>query len=121
MNDYNNLTWEQRVALSRETYEGETDITNNLEDTPYNGHTPMEWIREFISSFGYYDGSHHKQWVIDQCLRIAFGTPIIVKVAKWGPPVNKINYRISTGEPSQAYIAWSIENELTEEDRGIAP
>ena len=29
-------------------------------------------IRQLIEKYGYIDGSHHKQWLIDQILRLTF-------------------------------------------------
>lgn len=53
------------------------------EDHPYINLTPKDWAMKFIERYGQIDGSHHKQWVLDQVARILLGTPVTVKVAKW--------------------------------------
>jgi hypothetical protein len=67
---------------------------------------------EFIADFASYDGGHHKQWVIDQVVRILTNCEI------------KDNKRI----PSEEYEMWVKnycygygEDYLYEWDEGIAP
>jgi len=33
--------------------------------------------------YGVIDGSHHKEWLLDQIARIIKGTKVIVRLAKW--------------------------------------
>ena len=60
--------------------------------------TPEERIEaamEFISRYGYIDGGHHKQWVLDQVARVLLGD----EYDEWA-------------EGEDGYVAW---------DTGIAP
>lgn len=108
-------------------YLGETEI-KSLVGTPYEGCGPTEWAMKFIEAYGQIDGSHHKQWVLDQVARILKGTPIDLVLAKWDN--GQQEYRFSTGEPSQAYLDWVKEmlGEVDEDgqseygyDEGCAP
>lgn len=83
-------------------YLGEFDV--NIKDTPYANYTPADWVLEFIFRYGQIDGSHHKQWVIDQTAQILHGTPVIVKLAKWDD--GNEEYRIWLDEPTQKYHDW---------------
>jgi len=106
-------------------YLGEFPV--NLEETEFKGFTPQDWALDFIERYGQYDGGHHKQWTMDQVVRILKGTPVIVVVAKWENGTE--NYRINTGEPSKEYLDWVKEMEgeyedghpTYEYDEGIAP
>ncbi len=100
----------------------------SLVGTPFEGFGPKEWAMEFIGRYGQTDGAHHKLWVLDQVSRILNGTPVKVVQARWENGTKE--YRISTGEPSKAYLDWVEEmkgfNEKTGEydysyDEGIAP
>lgn len=109
-------------------YLGET-LVESTNGTPYEGFTPQDWAMRYIEAYGSIDGGHHKQWVLDQVVRILKGTPIILKLAKWNN--GEQAYRYNTGEPSEAYLAWAKEmlGEYDEEeetyeydyDEGIAP
>jgi hypothetical protein len=103
-----------------ENYLGETEVP--IEKTPYKGFTAKEWALLYVYSYGQIDGEHHKQWVIDQMVRILKGTPVIVKLAKWGNGCEE--YRFTTGEPSKEYRQW-VENYKNKGeysyDEGIAP
>ena len=86
-------------------------------------------VMYFIEAYGQFDGSHHKQWTLDQIARIMKGTPIVVKLVKWDDGTE--DYIVSTGEPSEEYNEWAKEmlgeyDEDEEEytydyDEGIAP
>jgi len=93
-------------------YLGETEI-KSTNGTPYEGFGPTEWAMQFIEFYGQIDGGHHKQWVLDQVVRILHGTPIILFLAKWDD--GKQEFRYYTGEPSQAYLDW-VEEMLGEVD-----
>lgn len=80
----------------------------------------------FIQSYGQIDGSHHKQWVIDQVARILKGNKIILKQAKWDN--GEMEWRVSLDEPTKEYQQWIIEMKDGEDgadtysyDCGIAP
>jgi len=89
--------------------------------TPYEGYGPAEWAFTYLECYGGIDGSHHKQWVIDQCCRILKGTPITLTLAKWHDGTEE--YRFKTGVPSDAYKKWVQEafDEGYDTDEGIPP
>lgn len=98
-----------------------TEELDDLEDTPFEGYDILDWVRYFIDTYGGIDGSHHKQWVIDQCSRILRGTPVNVSLAKWSN--GETTYRVITGEPSYEYLEYvKAENGFGYEvDEGVAP
>lgn len=70
-------------------------------DNPYANYTPSDWALEYMIRYGGIDGSHHKDWVIDQCIRILKGTPVTLTLAKWDD--GEEEYRFDTGEASNEY------------------
>lgn len=97
-------------------YLGEFDMT----DHEYSKYGPAEWALEFISRYGYIDGAHHKQWVLDQAARCLYGTPVFVVEARWEDGQKELRFR--TGSPSPSYIAWLDGlDPAAEEVAGIAP
>lgn len=101
-------------------YLGEFDV--NLNDTPYADYEPSDWALEYITMYGQIDGSHHKDWVLDQVVRILKGTNVIVKEARWSDGFSE--YRIELDEPSEEYEEFIEEYENDGEyswDTGIAP
>lgn len=79
------------------------------------GYPPLNdqagWALAYIESYGGIDGDHHKTWVLDQVARILNGTPVIAKVARWGPsddyPDGFEELRFTTQEPpSPSYTLW---------------
>lgn len=80
----------------------------------YLGETPTTFKKHFrsrnelalyyIGSYGQIDGSHHKQWVLDQVARILKGCEIILTIAKWDNGHEEL--RVTTGKESPAYIYW---------------
>ncbi len=108
-------------------YLGETIV--NVEDSPYKGFTKEQWILKYIESYGQIDGSHHKQWILDQIARIIHNTPITIKLAKWSKGTKEY-YIYGTDAPSKEYLDWVEEmKEYDAEndeyvygyDEGIAP
>ena len=101
-------------------YLGETLVLNR-EETPYEGFTTIDWAKKYIMCYGQIDGEHHKLWVLDQIARILLGTPIILKLAKWGG--GQEEYRFTTGKPSSEYKKWVKEYKKGgyDYDVGIAP
>lgn len=97
-------------------YLGET-VLESYDGTAYEGFTEKAWAIEYLRLYGSIDGDHHKQWVMDQVIRILKGTPVILKIAKWANGHSE--YRFNTGEPSKKYLKWVEDNEGWEE--GIAP
>lgn len=104
-------------------YLGEFDTTEGSEKTK------EQWALDYIMSYGGFDGSHHKTWVLDQVARILHGTPVICKEARWDNGHKEL--RFTTGEPTQAYYDWVAQargdyDEENEEyeyeyDEGTAP
>lgn len=86
-------------------YLGETPVTD-LTGTPYEGYGPTEWAIEYMG-YGQFDGSHHKQWALDQIARILLGTKVLVTLAKWDDGTQE--YRHTLDEPSPAYNKWVLE------------
>lgn len=43
--------------------------------TDLEGRQRIQSSLQFIREYGAYDGGHHKQWVLDQVVRILTGTP----------------------------------------------
>ncbi len=83
-------------------YLGEFDV--DLKDTPFANYSPQDWVFEYLFRFSHIDGSHHKQWVLDQIARILKGTKVIVKVSKWSNGHQE--YRFFLDAPSQEYLDW---------------
>lgn len=83
-------------------YLGETLI--KVEDSPYKDYTPFDWAMYFIEAYGQIDGSHHKDWVMDQVARIHKGTGVIIKLAKWD--CGQEYYRINLEEATDEYHNW---------------
>jgi hypothetical protein len=79
-------------------YLGEFDTTEG------DDKTREAWALTYIMSYGGIDGSHHKDWVLDQVARILHGTPVVCKEARWDNGHSEI--RFTTGEPTQAYLDW---------------
>ncbi|NTF17820.1 hypothetical protein G6L37_05355 [Agrobacterium rubi] len=110
-------------------YLGEFEV--DLATTPFKDFTPADWALRFVAAYGGFEGSHHKNWVLDQVARILKGTPVLVVEARWDRGADGIekHLRFSTGEPSAEYHAW-VDDMLGEEidgereysyDVGIAP
>jgi hypothetical protein len=95
---------------------------------------PIEAALWFIGSYGQIDGSHHKQWVIDQVARILKGTPVLEFTRSWdekGDGNIYVETDYVTDAPSQDYLDWVVTmrgdyDDFNEEweydyDEGIAP
>lgn len=109
-----------------QNYLGEFDVA--IKDTPFSDHKPSDWVMYFVERYSQTDGSHHKQWLLDQVARILKGSPVIVKKAKWDNGFEE--YRVRLDEPSNKYIHWvnsmigdTDKNDQREYsyDEGIAP
>jgi len=95
-------------------YLGET-LTNE-----YDQATSAEWALMWIERYGNIDGSHHKDWVLDQVARILNGTKVIVTEASWDNGYTEYRFRLSDEECVQ-YNAWVQRTGAEEYDTGIAP
>ena len=83
-------------------YLGEFELDKN--DNPYKDYDKSDWMAEYIQMYGGIDGSHHKDWVMDQCIRIWTGSEVIVKQARWKDGEETLEeYRIDIGEPTEKY------------------
>lgn len=66
-------------------------------------HTPTENALMYMTMYGGIDGSHHKDWLLDQVARILNGAPVTVYKAMWED--GTVEYRPEVGESSQ-YHEW---------------
>jgi hypothetical protein len=75
---------------------------------------------EFPNQYGYIDGAHHKQWVIDQMVRALTGCPM---VSRRGVDINGVEYNYEVQGESAEYLEWVGEPDDDFEgwDVGIAP
>ena len=114
-----------------EGYLGSFEVDQNT--TPFAKFNAADWAMWYIGSYGQIDGSHHKQWVLDQVARILKGTPVIVSERRWSPnqeyPDGLVEFDANTAPPSQEYLDWVVqmigEDENGEPeygyDEGISP
>lgn len=103
-------------------YLGEFELEEN--NNPYKDYDKSDWMAEYIQMYGGIDGSHHKDWVMDQCIRIWTGSKVIVKQARWKDGNNTHEeYRISVEEPTEKYkkLVEDTEKAGYEWNYGIAP
>lgn len=84
------------------TYLGEFPV--DVSTTKFAKFTPNDWALYYIQMYGGCDGSHHKDWVLDQVARILNGTPVIVTEARWDNGLSE--FSINTGTPSEEYFKW---------------
>jgi hypothetical protein len=92
------------------------------ESTPYCRYDKIGLATYYAFRYGQIDGSHHKQWVIDQMVRILLGTPVIFSLAKWDD--GQSEWRLKTDKPSQEYLDFvkDYKNDGNYNyDKGIAP
>ena len=102
-----------------EDYLGEVVV--DVKDTKYKDYTTVDWARFWIWMYGGVDGAHHKDWTMDQVVRITLGTKVIIKQANWKN--GRSEMRVNLDEPTQAYRDWVNEYEEGgyEYDEEIAP
>lgn len=96
-----------RPKRKKPEYLGETILEQGM--TKFANHTTNDWIRYWIDGYGSTDGAHHKQWLIDQIAKLTFGTPVIIKLAKWDN--GQEEYRITLGKTNDEYNKWFKEFE----------
>ena len=75
---------------------------------------------EYPAEYGYIDGGHHKQWVLDQMIRALTGCPMVHEHAT---DVNGTPYEYDRQGESAEYLEWVGEPDEDYEpwDEGIAP
>ena len=83
-------------------YLGETTL--EISETKYKDYTQQDWVMLWIEMYSGIDGSHHKDWIIDQIARLLKGTKVIIKLAKWEN--GKTEERFDLSEPPKEYWKW---------------
>lgn len=61
------------------TVEELTDEGHDILDVAEEMHKRVQETLAHLFSFGTCDGAHHKQWAIDQCVKILTGCPMVTK------------------------------------------
>jgi len=110
-----------------EGYLGEETI--DISKTEYSMYSKEDWVLMWIERYSGIDGSHHKDWLIDQIARIVKGTKIILKVNSWdNGHIKHKEERFSLEDPPEEYWEWVVEMKDGEDgpdtydyDFGIAP
>lgn len=97
-------------------YLGEIDVSKDPVLNPFYGAGREEYALIFIGMYGGIDGSHHKDWVLDQVVRILNGTRVIVTLAQWDDGHRELRFKLD--EPSEQYNKW-VENLVTDENGDI--
>lgn len=86
-----------------------------------DGFGPREWALWWISQYGWTDGAHHKQWVLDQVARILNGSTVVVYRARWSNGESEYRPRLDDGLSHADYYAWVNKECEDNWDPGIAP
>jgi hypothetical protein len=95
--------------------------------TPLEDHfkTKEELVLYYIGFYGQIDGAHHKQWVLDQVVRIMKGCEFICTIAKWDDGLEELRVTNYKAKLSKEYKDWvkmmKGDNNEYEYDEGIAP
>lgn len=104
-----------------EGYLGEKEL--DLSKTKYYFWNRNDWAIFWVEMYGQIDGDHHKQWLIDQVMRILQGTKVIVSQASWKNGHTEDRFALEE-VPSFNYQKFVMEYEdgdKYEWDQGIAP
>lgn len=100
----------------------------SLENTPFENYTKEDWCLYYCAEYGGIDGSHHKDWLIDQIVRILNDTEVIVE--KYEYEDGEFEYVVNLEDASSEYWGWVKKYEQYDEetdetlydwDEGIAP
>ncbi len=81
-----------------EGYLGTTDVSDEHDISPTEG------ALLFILLYGGIDGAHHKDWVLDQVVRVLNGAPVVVEKAAWENGHTELRYHVGT--PPEQYDEW---------------
>lgn len=100
-------------------YLGEFDV--DINDTPYKDYDKSDWMAEYIIKYGSINGSHHKDWVMDQCIRIWTGSKVVVKEARWENGEKELRIDIKNITKKYKKMVKDIEEQGWEWNSGIAP
>lgn len=95
-------------------YQGEFPIS--IKETPFHSFGKEDWIKHWIEMYGCIQGSHHREWLIDQIYQIATGSSIIITEARWGKDeVTYKEFRFKLGEPTASYFEgdWEPQDMVT--------
>jgi len=79
-------------------YLGEEDVTDQFD------FSEKEIALKYIEMYKGIDGSHHKDWLLDQVARILNGSPVKVKKAKWEDGHTEIRYRVGTCKEYEDWV-----------------
>jgi len=83
-----------------EGYKGQTDITDE-----YNArHKTNKLIQDMIVMYGGIDGSHHKDWLLDQIARLSHGGLLKVYMAEWENGHTEL--RLGEVSKTEEYMKW---------------
>lgn len=114
--------------MEPKTFLGQFEV--DISETPFAKYSPTDWALKWLFEYAQIDGSHRKQWCLDQVTRILIGTKVIVQLAKWSDGTQEYRYWLES-EPSDGYQKFIEEhrgeyNEHYDEyeytwDTGIAP
>lgn len=105
-----------------------TKQINWREVKEFSHFTPKDWSLYFIERYGMIDGAHHKQWLLDQVVKILTGCEIQLGEASWEG--GETEYRFSIVGETDEYKAWvdswleyDEDGELmySEWDNGVTP
>ena len=101
------------------TYLGEMVL--NLNNTEYRDYTSKDWVISWIEMYGSVDGAHHKDWLLDQIVRILKGTKVIVSLAQWDDGTEEERFILE--DATLEYHQWvdEISDAGYSYDVGIAP
>lgn len=125
--NFNAMSFNERMNYYQAAYKGSEVVP--VEDSPLypkDGVVDEKfWVQHFILTYGDIDGAHHKDWVLDQVMRIVMGTPVEVQKKTWddGKGWTQTDYTVHTGNPSEKYLAFRKEMEAAGcwHEVGIAP
>lgn len=94
-------------------------ILKQEETEIFKDFSKADWARYFIEEWGLFDAPGNKEWLLDQTLRILYGTPVIIKLAIWDDGYSE--YRVTTSKDvPEEYKRWRI-NAGEEYNEGRAP
>jgi hypothetical protein len=100
--------------------------TINVKNTPYALYNKHDWAMYWIEMYSGIDGSHHKDWLIDQIARILNDTNVIIKRRVYDDKHEE--YIFDLDKPPQKYWDWVEEMKNGEDgpetysyEFGIAP
>ena len=79
-------------------YLGEIDVTGQ------HDLDPKSMALLYITKYSGIDGSHHKDWVLDQIARVLNGAPITVREARWDNGYTELRYTVGTCKKYEQWV-----------------